>query len=136
MNKQDLIEEFKQLLTPSYVLTSPVDLNNYSYDASPLKASLPLVVLQPQTTQQVSEIVILCNKYLQPLIVRGSGSNLCGATIPSHQEVIVDMKYFNEIEEIDLENLTITVQAGCITQDIANYASEFGLLYPPDPGSV
>lgn len=136
MSKLTILERFQAILSEDQVKTSPVALNNYAYDASPFDAKLPSAVLQPKTTAEISEIVKICNEYKQPLIVRGSGSNLCGATIPSTNEVILDMKYFNEIEEVDLENLTMTVGAGCITLDIAKKAEEYGLMYPPDPGSI
>lgn len=132
----NLIEKFVDVLGEKFVLTSLVKLNNYAYDASPITAKLPTCVVQPKTSEQISLIVKLCNEYKQPIIVRGAGSNLCGATIPATNEIIIDMKYFNEILEVDLENLTMTVGAGCITNDIAIKADSLGLMYPPDPGSI
>lgn len=136
MAKKQVLEALHKHLSANQVHTSPVVLNTYAYDASPLQAKLPLAVVQPKTATEISDIVKICNEYKQPLIVRGSGSNLCGATIPQFEELIIDMKYFRTIEEIDLENLTMTVGAGCITQEIAEKAAEHGLLYPPDPGSM
>lgn len=118
------------------VKTNPVTLNNYAYDASPLAASLPLCVVFAKNSQQLSEVVKLCNEYKYPIIARGAGSNLCGSTIASNREIIIEMKHFNQIEEIDLDNLTITVQAGVVTQVIAEAVSKHGLMYPPDPGSI
>lgn len=136
MNKHDVAAYFTSILPIERIQTTPVALNLYAYDASPLDAQLPSLVLQPKSAKEVSDIVKICNTHKLPLIVRGSGSNLCGATIPSRQEIVIDMKYFNEIEEVDCENLTMTVGAGCITLDIAKKAETYGLMYPPDPGSV
>lgn len=136
MIEKELLEKLRDILDESLIKTTPVSLVNYSYDASPIEAKLPTAVLQPQTVEQISAIIKLCNQFKQPVIVRGAGSNLCGATIPASNELIIDMKYFNQIEEVDLENLTMTVGAGVITKDIAQKAAEFDLLYPPDPGSI
>lgn len=136
MTKKQVLEALHKHLPADRISTSPVVLNTYAYDASPLQAKLPLAVVQPKTAEEISIILKICNDYKQPLIVRGSGSNLCGATVPQFEELILDMKYFRTIEELDLENLTITVGAGCITQEIAEMAAKHGLLYPPDPGSM
>ncbi|MGL5042701.1 MAG: FAD-binding oxidoreductase [Culicoidibacterales bacterium] len=136
MSNGAIIRRFYEVLEENQIKTSPVALNNYAYDASPFDAYLPSAVLQPKTVEQVSQIVKICNENKQAIIVRGSGSNLCGATIPSTNEVVMDMKHFNEIEEVDIENLTMTVGAGCITLDIAQKADIYGLMYPPDPGSI
>jgi glycolate oxidase len=135
MINSELKAKLIELLDKNYQ-DSPVVLVNYSYDASPLDATLPSCVLFPKDTSDVSSILKLCNEYKQPVIVRGSGSNLAGATIPSQHEIIIDMKHFNKILEVDTQNLCMTVQPGVVTFDIAQMAEKHNLMYPPDPGSI
>ncbi|MBY0148897.1 glycolate oxidase subunit GlcD [Neobacillus niacini] len=108
----------------------------YSYDATPNFQSMPDAVVSPRNTEEVSEILKICNQYGVPIVPRGSGTNLCAGTCPTEGGVVLLFKHMNQILEIDEENLTITVQPGVITLDLINAIEEKGLFYPPDPSSM
>lgn len=108
----------------------------YSYDATPNFQSMPDAVVSPRNTEEVSEIIKICNEYKVPIVPRGSGTNLCGGTCPTKGGIVLLFKHMNKILEIDEENLTITVQPGVITQDLIHAVEEKGLFYPPDPSSM
>lgn len=108
----------------------------YSYDATPNFQSMPDGVISPRITQEVSEIVKLCNDHKIPIVPRGSGSNLCGGTCPTEGGLVLLFRHMNKILEIDEENLTVTVQPGVITLDMINAVEAKGLFYPPDPSSM
>ncbi|MPQ26393.1 glycolate oxidase subunit GlcD [Bacillus paralicheniformis] len=108
----------------------------YSYDATPQFQSMPDAVIAPRNTEEVSQIVKICNTHRIPIVPRGSGTNLCAGTCPTEGGIVLLFKYMNRILEIDEENLTITVQPGVITLDLIHAAEEKGLFYPPDPSSM
>ncbi|WP_286229755.1 glycolate oxidase subunit GlcD [Neobacillus mesonae] len=108
----------------------------YSYDATPNFQSLPDAVISPRNTQEVAEVLKVCNEYKIPIVPRGSGTNLCAGTCPTEGGIVLLFKHMNKILEIDEENLTVTVQPGVITLDMTNAVEARGLFYPPDPSSM
>ncbi|MDN5387671.1 MULTISPECIES: glycolate oxidase subunit GlcD [Bacillus] len=108
----------------------------YSYDATPQFQSMPDAVIAPRSTEEVSQIMKICNTHRIPIVPRGSGTNLCAGTCPTEGGIVLLFKHMNRILEIDEENLTITVQPGVITLDLIHAAEEKGLFYPPDPSSM
>lgn len=133
---QSIIDKLIAILGDNNVKFNNVSLSAYSYDASPYRATLGKAVVFPTTTEQVSEIVKLCNTEKIAIIPRGAGSNLAGGTMPSGDELIISFTKMNKILEVDKENLTMSVEPGVVTLDIFNKAAQLGFLYPPDPGSL
>ncbi|WP_078382118.1 glycolate oxidase subunit GlcD [Sutcliffiella halmapala] len=115
---------------------SAVEKLSYSYDATPNFQSMPDAVIVPRNTEEVAQIVKLCNEYKVPLVPRGSGTNLCGGTCPTEGGIVLLFTHMNEILEIDEENLTVTVQPGVVTLDMIHAVEAKGLFYPPDPSSM
>lgn len=115
---------------------SKVNLLTYSYDASTQYQALPDAVISPRNTQEISEIVKICNEYKIPIIPRGSGTNLAAGTCPTSGGIVLVFNHMNKIIEIDESNLTITVQPGVITQTLISEVEKRGLFYPPDPSSM
>jgi len=132
-----IIEKFIEILGEDRVLTDKDDLYCYSYDATAdVVTEYPDIVLLPQTTEQVSEIVKIASQHRIPVYARGAGTNLSGGAIPLKKGILLSMLDLNKIIEIDRENLTATVEAGVVIQSLVDAADKFGLLYPPDPGTV
>ncbi len=129
-----LVKEIKGVVGAENVLEDEVDLLGFSYDASE-NMKMPDLVVRPGSTQEVVEIVKLAVKNKIPLIPRGSGTNLCGGTIPVLGGIIVDMQRMRNIVELDEENLCVTVEAGIKLLDLNKYLQRKGFFFPVDPGS-
>jgi len=137
MLKAEALNELIQVLGKENVVTELEELLSYSYDATAaMPHQKPDVFVTPRTTEQVSEIMKIANKYDLPVYPRGSATNLSGGTIPIEKGIVISMLHMNKILEIDAENLTATVQPGVIIQDLNDAANKYGLFYPPDPGTV
>lgn len=95
----------------------------------------PDVVLKPSNTEQVSEILRICSAAGQALVPLGGRTGLAGGHFQTGDELGLSMERMHAIEEIDVENRTITVQAGCILQVAAEAAKEAGLLLTLDFGA-
>jgi glycolate oxidase len=115
---------------------SKTSLLTYSYDATPGFQSFPDAVVSPRNKIEVAEIVKLCNTHHIPLTPRGSGTNLSAGTTPLFGGIVLLMKHFNKILEIDEENLTVRTQPGVITETLIESIEEKGFFYPPDPSSM
>lgn len=114
----------------------PQSLVTHSYDGTPMLQSLPDGVIYPESTAHVSAIMKVLHEHRIPLVSRGSGTNLCGGTVPVHGGVVMVMHRMNSIVEVDLENLTATVQPGLNTKQFITHVEQLGLFYPPDPSSM
>ncbi|TLS49201.1 FAD-binding protein [Paenibacillus antri] len=129
-------QELAAVLGPDYVKDDPQTLVTHSYDGTPMLQSLPDAVVYPENTEQVSQTLKVLHKHRIPLVSRGSGTNLCGGTVPVQGGVVMVMHRMNRILEVDLENLTATVQPGLNTKQFITHVEELGLFYPPDPSSM
>ena len=136
MEKTQLIEAMERIVGKEHVLHSPEALYEYSYDATPGHSYMPDVVVSPGTTQEVSEIMKFANEHRIPVYPRGSGTNLSAGTAPLKGGIVLLMLRFDKIIDVDLENLIAEVEVGVIVQDINDHIAQYGLIYPPDPGTV
>ena len=97
------------------------------------KTDLPLealAVVFPQTTQELSDILQLCHKEKQEVIVHGGLTNLIGATQTEKKQLVVALDKMNQIEEIDEKSRTLTVQAGVILENAIDAVAEKNLFLP------
>lgn len=136
MSKTPLIEAMEKIVGEENVMYSPEALYEYSYDATPGHSYMPDVVVSPGNTQEVAEVLKYANANKIPVYTRGSGTNLSAGTAPLKGGIVLSMLRFKKIIDVDLENLIAEVEVGVIVQDINDYVAQFGLIYPPDPGTV
>ena len=135
MLDKKVVETLKTIVGDEYVLTDAGDLLTYSYDGTPDQPQvLPEVVVMPESEEEVVTIVKLA-KGLH-IYTRGSGTNLSGGTIPLRKGIVLVTTRMNKIVEVDPENLTATVQPGVVINTLNDAVSPYGLMYPPDPGTV
>lgn len=136
LNKEEIVRALKQRIDPQRVLSDPEDLVTHSYDGTPTLNGAPAAIVQPITTEEISEVMKWAHENRIPVVPRGSGTGLSGGSVPIQGGIVVSTVRMNRILEVDEENLTMLVEAGTITADLANEAARHGLFYPPDPGSM
>ncbi|HXS55771.1 MAG TPA: FAD-linked oxidase C-terminal domain-containing protein, partial [Hanamia sp.] len=96
---------------------------------------LPGVVLKPGTANEISQIIVICNKFKIPVTPRGAGTGLSGGALPHLGGVVISTERMNSILDIDERNLQVTTEPGVITEVLQDAVKERGLFYPPDPSS-
>ena len=112
-------------------------LENYSRDEMPRKRSfLPEVVVKPENSRSVAEILKLANQKVIPVTSRGGGTGLCGGAAPIYGGIVLSLEKMNRILEIDRANFVASVEAGVPLSDLLKAASEEGLYYPLYPGEA
>ena len=131
----NILKKFSEIAGVNNVFTNKTDLYTHSFDAAVLNPVQPGVVVRPENSETLSKVIKLCSENSLPMTVRGAGTNLAGATIPSKDGVVILTTGMNRIIELNTEDLYAIVEPGVITQQFANEARKHDLLYPPDPGS-
>lgn len=130
-----VIAALKKILGEEYVFINEETLHDYASDETEDFVFPPEVVLKPNTTEEISEILKLCNKENIPVTPRGAGTGLSGGALPVHGGVLLSVERMNRIIDIDERNLQVTVEPGVITQVLQDAVKEKNLFYPPDPAS-
>ena len=94
----------------------------------------PDIVIKADNTLQISQIMKYAYEHTIPVVVRGSGTGLVGASVAIYGGIMLDMTNLNRFLDLDLNNLTLTLEPGVLLMDIYKYVEEQDLFYPPDPG--
>ncbi len=129
------IEELSNSLGKERVLSNIEERICYSFDGTKQKA-LPDVVVKPETTDHVSVVAKIANKFAIPIYARGAGTGLTGGAVPIQGGIVLDIMKMNRILEICPQDLTATVEPAVITKHLQNEVAKDHLFYPPDPSSA
>ena len=130
-----LFKALRELLPAHAVLTEIEELRPFECDGLSVYRCLPLVVVLPETIEQVQAIARFCNDMNFPLVARGAGTGLSGGALPVENGVLLGLGKFKQILHIDPLNALATVQPGVRNLAISEAAAEHGLYYAPDPSS-
>ena len=118
-----------------FVLQDTASRETYGTDGTRVCAPADVVVL-PGSTQEVSQIAMLCDEARVPIVARGAGTGYTGGAVPTNGGVVLSLERMNRIIEIDSLNLLARVQPNVITGDLQDAVEKVGLFYPPDPASL
>ncbi|MEM3526463.1 MAG: FAD-binding oxidoreductase [Candidatus Jordarchaeaceae archaeon] len=129
-----LVNTLVDILGEENVKTDIIDRYCYSMDASTYM-SVPDVVVFPQSTEHVSEILKLANNKGIPVTPRGAGTGLCGGAVPAEAGIVVDLTRMNRILEVDLDNFCVRVEPGVVQNQLNQVLNKYGFFFPPTPGS-
>ncbi len=133
--EQKVIDELEKVVGKDRISTSPAVLYTYGFDSS-IYHHDPDVVVQPVTTEEVSEILKIAYKYDIPVTPRGAGTGLCGAAVPIKGGIVVAMQKMNKILNISVKDLWVDVEAGCVYNNLNEELAKHGFFFPPSPGSA
>ena len=138
MKKQfpNQLEELYRIVGEANLLTREEQLPDYSHDEFPDAeiSQVPLAVVKPVNTQQVSEILKWANKSKIPVTPRGGGTGLCGACIPVPGGIVLSLENMNRVIEIDSDNRMAVAEPGVRLMDFYQAVEKENLFFPPHPG--
>jgi len=132
---QDDNRFFMELLGAERVRSDSDSIHLAASDMTEDLVFLPCLVVFPESTQEVSQIVSHCYQRNIPLTVRGAGTGLSGGALPVQGGIVLSTARMNALPTIDEANMQVFVQPGVITQVLQECVEEKGLFYPPDPSS-
>jgi glycolate oxidase len=135
-NKKQLLKnKLRDWLADGAILSSEEQLRPYECDGLSAYRELPLLVVLPETIQEVQAVIRLCASLEIPVVARGAGTGLSGGALPLSNGVVLSLAKFNRILDIDQLNRTARVQPGVRNLAISEAAAPYGLYYAPDPSS-
>ncbi|MFO1091632.1 MAG: FAD-linked oxidase C-terminal domain-containing protein [Hyphomicrobiales bacterium] len=130
-----IVVDLKAMLPPEAVVDSRALMAPFETDGLTVYRQQPLVVVLPETTVQVAQILKYCAENAIRVVPRGAGTGLSGGALPLADAVLLVMSRFNRIMEIDLENLCVVAQPGVTNLAITQAVQDDGFYYAPDPSS-
>lgn len=143
-SKNELVTKLVSIVGNDRLTIHDTDRVLNAHDAWPLSTAqlragelLPLanVVVFPESTEEVSDILKVCNKLKVPVIPVGGGAGSCGGTLPIYGGVQLDLKRMDKILRIDHESMLVTVQAGVVGIDLEEAVNEHGYITGHTPTS-
>jgi len=133
---ESILSELRTRIGAPSVLTSLEDLIPYSFDGTAALTQMASAVVFARSAADVVAVLEIATREGIPVVTRGSGTGLSGGSLPSPGCLILCTVHLNRILEVDQANLTILVEPGVTTIQVAEAALAVGLFYPPDPGSM
>lgn len=122
------------LLGEDRVYTGEAISDDFSHDELGGISRLPDALVDVLSTEEISKIMSYAYEHNIPVVARGSGTGLVGASVPLFGGIMLNMCGMNKILELDEENLTLTLEPGVLLMEISKYVEDHDLFYPPDPG--
>src|SRR5215203_3657839 len=117
------------------VIATEREMRPYESDGLTAYRALPMVVVLPETTEQVSRVLAYCHAERIKVVPRGAGTSLSGGALPLTDGVLLGMAKFNRIREIDFANRVAVVEPGVTNLAVTQAVEHAGFYYAPDPSS-
>lgn len=125
----------KKLVPKGGVIDDDTTMKAFDTDGLSAYRNMPLVVVLPETTEQIAAIMKWCRNAGVKIVPRGAGTSLSGGAIPLSDGVLLGLSKFNQITDIDYDNRTVTAQSGVTNLSITTAVQDMGFYYAPDPSS-
>ena len=132
-----LLATLEAIVGGANVLTSGADVAPYVADWRGRYQGKARAVVRPGTTSEVAAVVNCCAEHGVPLVPQGGNTGLCGGATPHDdgREVVVSLARMNRMRALDVDNATLTVEAGVPLAGVQRFAEDAGLLFPLSLGS-
>jgi len=132
--RREIVAALKRIV-PNGVIDDAASMAAYESDGLTAYRQLPMVVVLPETTGQVSAVLKYCSANNIKIVPRGAGTSLSGGALPLEDGVLLGMARFNRIVEVDYANRCAVVQPGVTNLAITREVEGRGFYYAPDPSS-
>ena len=133
--RAEIIAALRCIVPGEGVIAEEEELRAYECDGLTAYRQLPMIVVLPETTAQVSEILKYCHGKGIKIVPRGAGTSLSGGALPLEDGITLGLGKFNRILDIDYDNRCVTAQPGVTNLAITTAVAGDGFYYAPDPSS-
>jgi glycolate oxidase len=133
--QREVVAALRRLLPEQCVLFNEEDTRPYECDGLSAYRQLPMVIVLPQSEEQIVAILKTCRSMNVPIVPRGAGTGLSGGAMPIADGVVLSTARLNRIVKLDPYARTAIVQPGVRNLAISDAAATHGLYYAPDPSS-
>ncbi|TCS60959.1 FAD-linked oxidase C-terminal domain-containing protein [Varunaivibrio sulfuroxidans] len=131
----DIVAAMRGIVPGEGVIVDEEELKVFECDGLLAYRQLPLIVVLPETTEQVSRILRYCHENGVKVVPRGAGTGLSGGALPLADGITLGLGKFNKILEIDFYNRCVVAQPGVTNLSITSAVDGDGYYYAPDPSS-
>src|ERR1700681_446589 len=136
LGRRDAIVTALRAIVPGEgVIDSAAEMLPYESDGLMAYRQPPMVVVLPDTTEQVSRVLRYCYEQGIRVVPRGAGTSLSGGALPLADGVLLGMAKFNRIREVDFANRVAVVEPGVTNLAVTHAVAHEGFYYAPDPSS-
>ena len=133
--KAEIASALREIVPGEGVIVEEQALKAYETDGLTAYRQVPLIVVLPSTTEEVSRVLAYCHENEVKVVPRGAGTSLSGGALPLADGILLGLGKFNRILEIDFENRCAVVQPGVTNLGITKAVEHAGFYYAPDPSS-
>ena len=133
--RQKLAPLFREFLSQENVVDQPTSLAAYECDGLSAYRETPLLVLLPESVEQVQQVMRLCHQQRVPVVSRGAGTSLSGGALPHAEGVVLSLAKMQKVLHIDPLSRLAVVEPGVRNLAISEAVKSLGLYYAPDPSS-
>jgi glycolate oxidase len=130
-----IIKALRAIVPGEGVITTQSEMRPYESDGLTAYRALPMVVVLPDTVDQVCRVLKYCHAEGIKVVPRGAGTSLSGGALPAADAVLLGMAKFNRIREIDLANRVVVAEPGVTNLAVTQAVEHAGFYYAPDPSS-
>jgi glycolate oxidase len=133
--RQDIVKALRAIVPNEGVIATEREMRPYESDGLTAYRQMPMVVVLPETTDQVARILRYCHQEGVKVVPRGAGTSLSGGALPLGDGVLLGMAKFNRVREIDFANRVAVVEPGVTNLAVSQAVEHEGFYYAPDPSS-
>jgi FAD/FMN-containing dehydrogenase len=128
---------FRDILGPAGLLTEPADIAPHLEDWRGLYRGQAMAVLRPASTEEVSACVRLCAQHGIAIIPQGGNTSMVGGATPEARprQVVLSLARMNRVLDVDIADMTMTVEAGLVLATAQQVAAQHGALFPLSLGA-
>jgi glycolate oxidase len=133
--RADIVAALKRIVPGEGVIASEQAMRPFESDGLTAYRQLPMVVVLPETTEQVSAVLSYCHREGIKVVPRGAGTSLSGGALPLGDGVLLGLSKFNRIHSLDFDNRVAVVGPGVTNLAVSQAVEHAGFYYAPDPSS-
>ena len=133
--RADIVRQLKKLVPDATLIADQEGRRTFESDALTAYRCLPLLVVLPGTTDEVTKILRFCHNNHIKVVPRGAGTSLSGGALPLEDSIVLCLSRMNKVLSIDLPNRVAHVEAGITNSGITQAVVGQGFFYAPDPSS-
>jgi glycolate oxidase len=132
--RDTIVAGLVRLVAPEALIVSEDERRAFETDALTAYRRLPLAVVLPSSTAEVSAVLRFCHEQGVKVVPRGAGTSLAGGAIPQEDAIVLGVAKMNRVLEVDFADRTARVEAG-VTNLAISQAVAPDFFYAPDPSS-
>jgi glycolate oxidase len=133
--RDDIVKQLGRLAPDAILIADEEGRRTFETDALTAYRCLPLAVVLPSSTEEVSRILRFCHDNKIKVVPRGAGTSLAGGALPLEDSIVLCLSRMTKVLAVDIASRTARVEAGITNLGITQAVAAQGFFYAPDPSS-